>query len=60
MVIQHSDVTKTSGLEAIIKLKQNVQNVNGNDSLTFLKISKNKSPPFEIGIWIFSLILNIK
>ena len=45
MVIQHSDVTKTSGIEAIIKLKRNVQNVNGNDSLTFLKISKNKSPP---------------
>ena len=47
MVIQHSDVTKTSGIEAIIKLKRNVQNVNGNDSLTFLKISKNKSPPLK-------------
>lgn len=47
MVIQHSDVTKTSGIEAIIKLKQNVQNVNGNDSLKFLKISKNKSPPLK-------------
>ena len=36
MVIQHSDVTKTSRTEAIIKLKQNVQNINGNDSLRFL------------------------
>ena len=41
MVIQHSDVTTTSRTEAIIKLKQNVQNINGNDSLRFLKISKN-------------------